>query len=94
MRTSDSVTPSLTAGDVGLSWLLYVLAYIVIFGSGFILLRRLVRVGPADEHVDTDSDLLQPETRAARPLSAASAGASGVAKAAGPDDAVPPSRRS
>jgi cytochrome bd ubiquinol oxidase subunit I len=94
MRTSDSVTPSLTAGDVGLSWLLYVLAYIVIFGSGFILLRRLVRIGPADEHVDTDSDLLQPETRAARPLSAASASASGVAKAAGPDDVVPPSRRS
>jgi cytochrome bd ubiquinol oxidase subunit I len=94
MRTSDSVTPSLTAGDVGLSWLLYVLAYIVIFGSGFILLRRLVRIGPADEHVDTDSDLLQPETRAARPLSAASASASGAAKAAGPDDVVPPSRRS
>ena len=101
MRTSDSVTPSLTAGDVGLSWLLYVLAYFVIFGSGFILLRRLVRIGPADEHVDTDNDLLQPETRAARPLSAASASASGgsarsasAAKSVGPDDVVPPSRRS
>jgi cytochrome d ubiquinol oxidase subunit I len=101
MRTRDSVTPSLTAGDVGLSWLLYVLAYIVIFGSGFILLRRLVRIGPADEHVDTDNALLQPETRAARPLSAASAnaspGASGGASAikpVGPDDVAPPSRRS
>jgi cytochrome d ubiquinol oxidase subunit I len=97
MRTRDSVTPSLTASDVGLSWLLYVLAYIVIFGAGFILLRRLVRIGPADEHVDTDSDLLQPETRAARPLSAALANASGstgAAKAASPDDVAPPSRRS
>ncbi|MEA3110322.1 MAG: cytochrome bd ubiquinol oxidase subunit, partial [Caballeronia sp.] len=78
-----------------------VLAYIVIFGSGFILLRRLVRIGPADEHVDTDNDLLQPETRAARPLSAASANASGgsssaasAVKPVGPDDVVPPSRRS
>jgi cytochrome d ubiquinol oxidase subunit I len=61
------------------------------------LLRRLVRIGPADEHVDTDSDLLQPETRAARPLSAALANASGstgAAKAASPDDVAPPSRRS
>jgi cytochrome d ubiquinol oxidase subunit I len=91
MRTSDSVTPSLTAGDVGLSWLLYVLAYIVIFGAGFILLRRLVRVGPADEHVNTDNELLQPETRAARPLSAAS-GKTGAIKPASPDDA-PPARR-
>jgi len=100
MRTSDSVTPSLKAGDVGLSWLLYVLAYIVIFGSGFILLRRLVRIGPADEHHDTDHDQLQPETRAARPLSAASASAapasaaaSGVTKAVRPDDVIPPARR-
>jgi cytochrome d ubiquinol oxidase subunit I len=64
-----------------------------------------VRIGPADEHVDTDHALLQPETRAARPLSAASAnaspssspGASGGASAVkpvGPDDVVPPSRRS
>jgi cytochrome d ubiquinol oxidase subunit I len=96
MRTSDSVTPSLKAGDVGLSWLLYVLAYIVIFGSGYILLRRLVRLGPADEHIETDHDLLQPETRAARPLSAASAsaaGASGAVKAVRADDVVPPARR-
>ena len=102
MRTRDSVTPSLTAGDVGLSWLLYVLAYIVIFGAGFILLRRLVRIGPADPADDTDHALLQPDTRASRPLSAASATASPApGSSAGPaaslktanaDDPVPPRR--
>jgi cytochrome d ubiquinol oxidase subunit I len=72
LRTRDSVTPSLTAANVGLSWLLYVLAYIVIFGAGFTLLRRLVRVGPSEATQGQDSELLPPESRAARPLSALS----------------------
>ena len=45
MRTRDAVSPSLVTGDVALSLAAYVLAYIVIFGGGFVLLRRLVRRG-------------------------------------------------
>ncbi|KIG04615.1 cytochrome ubiquinol oxidase subunit I [Caballeronia concitans] len=97
LRTRDSVTPSLTTGDVALSWLLYVLAYAVIFGAGFILLRRLVRVGPSPVTQDHESELLQPQTRAARPLSAVSSGGetarkSGTARVAPSDDIVPPRR--
>jgi cytochrome bd ubiquinol oxidase subunit I len=89
LRTRDSVTPSLTAADVGLSWLLYVLAYLVIFGAGFILLRRLVRVGPAEVSHGHESDRLEPKSRAARPLSAVSAtGSANGVKAS--DDIVPP----
>jgi cytochrome bd ubiquinol oxidase subunit I len=89
LRTRDSVTPSLTASDVGLSWLLYVLAYLVIFGAGFILLRRLVRVGPAEVSHGHESDRLEPKSRAARPLSAVSAtGSAGGVKSS--DDIVPP----
>ncbi|MDR5751022.1 MULTISPECIES: cytochrome ubiquinol oxidase subunit I [unclassified Caballeronia] len=72
LRTKDSVTPSLTAANVGLSWLLYVLAYLVIFGAGFTLLRRLVRVGPSETTQAHEGDQLEPEKRAARPLSALS----------------------
>ncbi|MEP7281642.1 MAG: cytochrome ubiquinol oxidase subunit I [Rubrivivax sp.] len=69
MRTRDAVSPSLTAGDVALSLSIYVLAYIVMFGGGFILLRRMVRRGPlaaqaAEGHAE-------PHSRSARPLSAA-----------------------
>jgi cytochrome bd ubiquinol oxidase subunit I len=89
LRTKDSVTPSLTTADVGLSWLLYVLAYLVIFGAGFILLRRIVRVGPAEISHAHESELLEPKSRAARPLSAVSAGSkTGAVKAS--DDIVPP----
>jgi cytochrome d ubiquinol oxidase subunit I len=92
LRTKDSVTPSLTATDVGLSWLLYVLAYLVIFGAGFILLRRLVRVGPAEVGHAHEKDELDTKTRAARPLSAVSAGGSGTARPVGEDGIVPPGR--
>lgn len=89
LRTKDSVTPSLTAADVGLSWLLYVLAYLVIFGAGFILLLRLVCVGPAEVSHGHESDQLEPTSRAARLLSAVSAkgSANGVKPS---DDIVPP----
>ena len=69
MRTRDAVTPSLTTGDVTLSLVAYVVAYLVIFGGGFVLLRRMVVRGPeaalAREHYE------EVEARAARPLSAA-----------------------
>ena len=46
MRTADSVTPSLTTADVSISLALYVLSYLFIFGSGGILIARLLRLGP------------------------------------------------
>jgi cytochrome d ubiquinol oxidase subunit I len=68
MRTRDAVSPSLTAGDVALSLAAYIAAYLVIFGGGFVLLRRMVLRGPevatAREHYE------EVEARAARPLSA------------------------
>ena len=70
MRTADSVSPSLTTADVATSLVLYVVAYVVIFGSGFFLLRRLVRLGPEFAEPDT-SHAEDRNRRAARPLSAA-----------------------
>ncbi len=91
MRTADSVTPSLTTGDVALSLVLYIVCYIVIFGSGLVLMKRLVDIGPA---LPDEPQAIKPEKRAARPLSAvdrASDTAAGVAAplpgAAGDDDA-------
>jgi cytochrome d ubiquinol oxidase subunit I len=70
MRTSQAVSPSLTAGDVALSLAVYVLSYLVIFGGGFVLLRRMVRRGPAAAAEAEEPD--GPQARAARPLSVAS----------------------
>jgi cytochrome d ubiquinol oxidase subunit I len=70
MRTKDAVTPSLTTGDVALSLTAYVLAYLVIFGGGFVLLRRMVRRGP--EMAQSHEDYEETQTRSARPLSAVS----------------------
>jgi cytochrome d ubiquinol oxidase subunit I len=85
LRTADAVTPSLTAQDVAISLTAYVLAYLVIFGGGFVLLRRLVRAGPVpmrealgmpglapgagSGHVRGDAGTL--DERPKRPLSAA-----------------------
>ncbi|MGH8799056.1 MAG: cytochrome ubiquinol oxidase subunit I, partial [Casimicrobiaceae bacterium] len=49
MRTRDSVTPSLVAGDVWVSLVVYVLAYIVIFGFGGYFMVRFLRAGPVDQ---------------------------------------------
>jgi cytochrome bd ubiquinol oxidase subunit I len=89
MRTADSVTPSLTTGDVALSLAVYVVSYIVIFGSGLVLMKRLVGIGPG---APEDPATVEPEKRAARPLSAVPRGAAAAheaARAAGPggDDA-------
>ncbi|HZV91912.1 MAG TPA: cytochrome ubiquinol oxidase subunit I [Caldimonas sp.] len=74
MRTRDAVSPSLTTGDVALSLASYVLAYIVIFGGGFVLLRRMVRRGPPAAAAEEGREDTQ--SRAARPLSAATQAAS------------------
>jgi cytochrome d ubiquinol oxidase subunit I len=67
MRTSAGVTPSLTTTDVFISLAAYMLAYFVIFGGGFILLRRLVRLGPTPA---TEAEPFNNETRPKRPISA------------------------
>ena len=46
LRTSDSVSPSLTGADVALSLLGYSLAYLIVYTVGFRHLLRLVRRGP------------------------------------------------
>ncbi len=47
MRTADAVTPSLSANDVWLSLTGYVLSYLVIFGGGLVMLKKLIQAGPS-----------------------------------------------
>lgn len=67
MRTRDAVTPSLTTADVLISLLAYVISYAIIFGGGFILLRRLVRIGPP---AGSEDDAHEIQAHPKRPLSA------------------------
>lgn len=67
MRTSAAVTPSFTTMDVVISLSAYVLAYAVIFGGGFVLMRRLVRIGPSPA---TESEDFTEAARPMRPMSA------------------------
>ena len=48
LRTADSVTPSLSAEHVLVSLVLYALAYVVIYPTGFIFILHLVRNGPGE----------------------------------------------
>ncbi len=71
MRTADAVTPSLSPSDVALSFAAYIVAYLVMFGGGFVLLRRMVLIGPeaaTEKEVEEADDRRK---RSARPLSAA-----------------------
>jgi cytochrome d ubiquinol oxidase subunit I len=68
LRTRDAVTPALAASDVATSLLVYVLAYIVIFGAGLFFMGRLVRRGfPAPDAPEPEGPTATP----ARPISAA-----------------------
>jgi cytochrome d ubiquinol oxidase subunit I len=67
LRTADSVTPSLTTADVLISLATYIIAYGIIFTGGFILLRRLVRIGPP---VGPEDESHEPQAHPKRPLSA------------------------
>jgi cytochrome d ubiquinol oxidase subunit I len=67
MRTSEGVTPSLTTLDVAISLATYVISYLFIFGAGFILLRRLVRIGPP---VGSEDETHEAQAHPKRPLSA------------------------
>jgi cytochrome bd ubiquinol oxidase subunit I len=46
LRTADSVSPSLTGWNALLSLLGYIIAYAVIYPSGWIVMSRIVRRGP------------------------------------------------
>nr|WP_314624340.1 cytochrome ubiquinol oxidase subunit I [uncultured Noviherbaspirillum sp.] len=67
MRTSEGVTPSLTTLDVAISLATYVISYLFIFGAGFVLLRRLVRIGPP---VGSEDETHEAQAHPKRPLSA------------------------
>lgn len=67
LRTSHSVTPSLTTTDVSISIVFYLLSYMLIFGAGLAILIRLIRIGP----MTSQSEPSDHNERAARPLSAA-----------------------
>jgi cytochrome d ubiquinol oxidase subunit I len=45
LRTADSVSPSLTGGDVALSFAGYIVAYLIMFPAGGLLMARIVRRG-------------------------------------------------
>jgi cytochrome d ubiquinol oxidase subunit I len=68
LRTRDAVTPSLGTSDVAVSLLVYVVAYLLIFGGGLFFMARLVRRG-----FETDAELEPgaPPATPARPLSGA-----------------------
>ncbi|MDX1541153.1 MAG: cytochrome ubiquinol oxidase subunit I, partial [Geminicoccaceae bacterium] len=47
LRTEHGLTPSLDAGTVLTSLVLYMVAYTVIFGFGLIYILRVIRSGPS-----------------------------------------------
>lgn len=48
LRTSHSVSPSLTGTDVLLSFLGYMIVYLIIFPVGIYLMTKIIRTGPAE----------------------------------------------
>lgn len=71
VRTRDAVTPSLGAGDVIVSLVVYIIAYIAIFGAGGYFLLRMLRAGPVGKPETSGSTQVGTP---ARPLSAAMEG--------------------
>jgi cytochrome d ubiquinol oxidase subunit I len=49
VRTTDTVRPSLTGGEVLFSLLAYIAVYSVIYAFGFYYVYRLLHGGPAEE---------------------------------------------
>ncbi|MFC0397858.1 cytochrome ubiquinol oxidase subunit I [Paraburkholderia rhizosphaerae] len=56
MRTSEAVSP-ITADAAGISLLIFVLVYFVVFGMGVFYIVKLIRIGPqsGDEHTPTSA---------------------------------------
>lgn len=62
LRTADSVSPSLTGGDVALTLAGYMLAYLIMFPAGVLLMWRIVRRGPDAEPVKGPVESGRPES--------------------------------
>jgi cytochrome d ubiquinol oxidase subunit I len=52
MRTAESVTPSLSGTDVALSLAGYMIVYLIMYPAGGLMMMKLVKRGPADQHHD------------------------------------------
>ena len=60
MRTSQSVSPSLTGRDVLWSLLAYAVVYLLMFPAGIAVMARLVRAGPSERPAtDRPPEVLQ-----------------------------------
>ena len=56
LRTSQSVSPSLTGPDVLWSLLCYMAVYLIMYPAGLAVMARTVRQGPTEGPLDADSD--------------------------------------
>ena len=54
MRTSESVSPSLTGADVTVSLALYVIVYLIMFPTGIAFMAGLVRRGPQEQALEPE----------------------------------------
>jgi cytochrome d ubiquinol oxidase subunit I len=54
LRTTDSVTPSLSGTDVAISFAFYIVVYLFMFPTGIAFMAGLVRRGPGDPDVAPD----------------------------------------
>jgi cytochrome d ubiquinol oxidase subunit I len=55
LRTADSVSPSLSGGDVVASLAGYIVVYLVMFPAGLVLMLRHIRSGMATEPAPVES---------------------------------------
>lgn len=60
LRTSHSVSPSLTGQDVLWSFLAYAVVYLLMFPAGIAVMARIVRSGPGETPPDAPVEGLQP----------------------------------
>jgi len=59
LRTADSVSPSLTGSDVLISLVGYMIAYLVIFPAGILIMARFVRKGPDETETEAETEMIE-----------------------------------
>ncbi len=59
LRTADSVSPSLTGSDVLISLVGYMIAYLVIFPAGILIMARFVRKGPEETETEAETEMIE-----------------------------------
>ncbi|HJW47378.1 MAG TPA: cytochrome ubiquinol oxidase subunit I, partial [Lysobacter sp.] len=69
LRTADAVTPTLAAGSVMASLLVFAAVYVTVFGAGVWYLLKLIRKGPQPH--EPAPETAHGDKTPARPLSAA-----------------------